>query len=88
MLQDHFKEGVDLAVDENPISFLYQFMIDGFIRTHAKDIYQLRFSNALLSKTGASGIRTNLLSFSAKAISSKASLDNDTVKEEIGRAHV
>ena len=81
MLQDHFKEGVDLAVDENPTSFLYQFIIIGFTRTHAKDIYQLRLSNALLSKTGASGIRTNLLSFSAKAISSKASLDNDTVKE-------
>ena len=81
MLEDHFKEGIDLAVDEYPISFLFQFIINGFVRTHAKDIYQLRLSNALLSKTGASGIRTNLLSFSAKATSSKATLDIDVVKE-------
>ena len=81
MLQDHFKEGIDLAVDGNPISFLFQFIINGFIRTLAKDTYQLRLSNALLSKTGASGIRTNLLSFSAKATSSQSALDIDVVKE-------
>ena len=69
MLLDHFKEGIDLATDDNPISFLFQFIINGFIRTYAKDIYQLRLSNSLLSKTGASGIRTNLLSHSAKASS-------------------
>ena len=61
MLQDQLKEGMDLAADETPISFLYKFTINGFIRSHAKEIYQLRLSNALLSKTGASGIRTNLL---------------------------
>lgn len=81
MLQDLFTDGVDLAVDDNPISFLYQFLINGFIRTYAKDIYQLRLSNALLSKTGASGIRTNLLSFSAKAASSKSKCDHDVVNE-------
>ena len=81
MLQDLFTDGVDLAVDDNPISFLYQFLINGFIRTCAKDIYQLRLSNALLSKTGASWIRTNLLSFSAKAASSMSKCDHDEVNE-------
>ena len=76
MLQDLFKEDMNLAVEENPISFLFQFIINGFIRTHAKDIYQLRLSNALLSKTGASGIRTNLLSFSAKSVAAKENINN------------
>ena len=80
-LQDQFKDGVDLAVDDNPISFLFQFLINGFVRTYTKDIYQLRLSNALLSNTGASGIRTNILSFSAKAASSKSKCDNDVVNE-------
>ena len=34
---------------------------------HSKDIYQLRLSNVLLSKTGASGIRTALLALSGDA---------------------
>ena len=71
MLQDEFTPELNLALDENPISYLYRFLIHGFIRVHAKDIYQLRLSNALLSKTGASGIRTNLLSHSASASSNK-----------------
>ena len=71
MLQDSFKENMSLADDENPISFLFQFIINGFIRTHANNIHQLRLSNALLSKTGASDIRTNLLSFSAKSVALK-----------------
>ena len=50
MLQDLFKEDMNLAVEENPISFLFQFIIHGFFRTHAKDIYQLQLSNALLSR--------------------------------------
>ena len=51
------------------------------LRTYAKDIYQLRLSNALLSKTGAPGIRTNLLLISAKAASSKSKCDHDVVNE-------
>ena len=70
-LQDNFIDGIDLATDDNSISYLYQFLIQGFIRVYAKDIYQLRLSNALLSKTGASGIRTNLLSFSAASAKKK-----------------
>ena len=64
-MQENFFDGIDLATDESSISYLFQFLVQGFIRVYAKDIYQLRLSNALLSKTGASGIRTNLLSLSA-----------------------
>ena len=64
-LQENFFDGIDLATDESAISYLFQFLVQDFIRVYAKDIYQLRLSNALLSKTGTSGIRTNLLSFSA-----------------------
>ena len=76
-LKDEFNSDLNLALDENPISYLYRFLIHGFIRVHAKDIYQLRLSNALLSKTGASGIRTNLLSHSASAASTKKHIAND-----------
>ena len=77
MLKDEFTSVQNLALDENPISYLYRFLIHGFIRVHAKDIYQLRLSNALLSKTGASGIRTNLLSHSASASSTTKHTSND-----------
>ena len=39
----------------------------GFIRVYSKDIYQLRLSNVLLSKSGASGVRTGQLTLSAVA---------------------
>ena len=56
LLQDLLTENMNLADEENPISFLFQLTINEFVRTHAKDIHQLRLSNALLSKTCASGI--------------------------------
>ena len=52
-LQHCFIEGLNLATDKSPISFLFQFLITGFIRVYSKDIYQLRLSNVLLSKSGA-----------------------------------
>ena len=64
-LQHCFTEGLNLATDKNPISFLFQFLINGFMRVYSKDIYQLRLSNVLLSKSGASGIRTGLLTLNA-----------------------
>ena len=64
-LQHCFTEGLNLATDKNPISYLFQFLITGFVRVYSKDIYQLRLSNVLLSKSGASGIRTGLLTLSA-----------------------
>lgn len=67
MLMDCFTNSINLATDVNAISYLYQFIIQGFIRVYAKDIYQLRLSNVLLSKSGASGIRTALLTLSACA---------------------
>ena len=70
-LQENFFDGIDLATDESSISYLFQFLVEEFIRVYAKDIYQLRLSNALLSKTGASGIRTNLLSLSAASEKTK-----------------
>ena len=76
-LQDQFTDNINLATDENAISYLYQFLIQGFIRVYSKDIYQLRLSNALLSKTGASGIRTNLLSFSAASVKKKVTKANE-----------
>ena len=66
-LQHCFTEGLNLATDKNPISYLFQFLITGFIRVYSKDIYQLRLSNVLLSKSGASGVRTGLLTLSAVA---------------------
>lgn len=76
MLLDHLKKGIDLVTDDNPISFLLQFIINGF---YAKNIHQLRLSDSLFSKTGASGIRTNLLSHSAKASSAKESKNSCSV---------
>ena len=60
MLIDQFKDETNLVDDNDPICYLYRFLIEGFIRVDAKDIYQLRLSNVLLSKSGASGIRTAL----------------------------
>ena len=71
-----FTPSLNLATDINAISFLYQFLIQGFVRVYAKDIYQLRLSNVLMSKTGASGIRTALLTLSASSLKNKT---NDTV---------
>ena len=65
MHTDLFTTELDLVLDKCPIAYLYRFLIQGFIRVYSKDIYQLRLSNVLLSKTGASGIRTALLTLSA-----------------------
>lgn len=67
MLPNIFDVEVNLAVDKSPICYLYQFLVQGFIRVYSKDIYQHRLSNVLLSKTSASGIRTALLTLSAEA---------------------
>jgi hypothetical protein len=67
MLIDQFKDETNLVDGKDPICYLYRFLIEGFIRVYAKDIYQLRLSNVLLSKTGASGIRTALLTLSDDA---------------------
>ena len=66
-LQHCCTEGLNLATEKNPISYLFQFLITGFIRVYSKDIYQLRLSNVLLSKSGASGVRTGLLTLSVVA---------------------
>ena len=63
-LQHCFTDSLDLALHKTPIAFLFQFIITGFLRVYSKDIYQLRLSNVLLSKSGASGIRTALLTLS------------------------
>ena len=73
MLQDCFDEVTNLAEEKKPICYLYQFLVQGFISVYSKDIYQLRLSNVLLSKTGASGIRTALLTLSADAQKKKSS---------------
>ena len=87
MLQDEFTTELNLTLDDNPISYLYRFLIHGFIRVHAKDIYQLRLSNTLLSKTGASGIRTNLLSHSASASSNEKQTANEGSISDPSHSH-
>jgi hypothetical protein len=72
MMVELFTPLLNLATDITAISFLYQFLIQGFVRVHAKDIYQLRLSNVLMSKTGASGIRTALLTLSANSSNNKS----------------
>ena len=72
MLPNIFDVEVDLAVDKSPICYLFQFLIQGFMIVYSKDIYQHRLSNVLLSKTGASGIRTALLTLSAEAQKKKS----------------
>ena len=67
MLPNCFDGAINLAEDKTPICYLFQFLVQGFIRVYSKDIYQLRLSNVLLSKTGASGIRTALLTLSGDA---------------------
>lgn len=54
MLHDYFDSTIDIAKDKSAICYLFQFLVQGFIRVFSKDIYQLRLSNVLLSKTGAS----------------------------------
>ena len=70
-LQHCFTDGLDLALHKTPIAFLFQFIITGFLRVYSKDIYQLRLSNVLLSKSGASGIRTALLTLSEVSVKNK-----------------
>ena len=70
-LSAHFTDSTDLVCDNDPIGYLFRFLIEGFIRVYSKDIYQLRLSNVLLSKTGASGIRTNLLTLSDNSVKKK-----------------
>ena len=71
------------------MSYLYRFIIQGFVRVYAKDIYQLRLSNVLLSKSGASGIRTALLTLSAsasnkrKCVETEKDLENEERKEAV-----
>ena len=67
MLHDQFDSTTNIAKDKSAISYLFQFLVQGFIRVYSKDIYQLRLSNVLLSKTGASGVRTALLTLSAES---------------------
>ena len=57
MLHNHFDSTTNIAIDKSAISYLFQFLVQGFIRVYSKDIYQLRLSNVLLSRTGASGVR-------------------------------
>jgi hypothetical protein len=83
-LVECFNPSLNLATDSNAISYLYRFIIQGFVRVYAKDIYQLRLSNVLLSKSGASGIRTALLTLSASASSKRKCgvIENDLANEE------
>ena len=84
MLTAEFTNETNLVDGKDPICYLYRFLIQGFIRVYSKDIYQLRLSNVLLSKTGASGIRTNLLTLSGiseknKKISSENTSANSSI---------
>ena len=84
MLPNIFDVEVNLAVDKSPICYLFQFLVQGFMRVYSKDIYQHRLSNVLLSKTGASGIRTALLTLSAEAQKKKnVTHDNTTTTQAV-----
>jgi hypothetical protein len=88
MMAELFTPSLNLATDINAISFLYQFLIEGYVRLHAKDIYQLRFSNVVMSKSGASGIRTALPTLSANSSKNKSNdavnnVVNDTVESDV-----
>lgn len=71
MLTAEFTNETNLVDGKDPICYLHRSLIQGFIRVYSNDIYQLRLSNVLLSKTGASGIRTNLLTLSGNSEKSK-----------------
>ena len=71
-----------LAIDKSPVCYLFQFLVQGFIRVYSKDIYQHRLSNVLLSKTGASGIRTALLTLSAEAHKKKNVTSDSTTNSQ------
>ena len=73
MHADLFFPGLNLSTDKSPIAFLFRFLVQGFIRVYSKDIYQFRLSNVLLSKSGASGIRTTLLTLTAESEKKKRS---------------
>ena len=81
MLTADFTDKTDLVDGKQPICYLYRFLIQGFIRVYSKDIYQLRLSNVLLSKTGASGIRTNLLTLSGSSENKKKMSSQDSSAE-------
>ena len=79
MLTGEFKNETNLVAGKDPICYLFRFLIQGFIRVYSKEIYQMRLSNVLLSKTGASGIRTALLTLSDKSEKKKkASSENSS----------
>ena len=77
--------GLDLSTDKSPIVFLFRFLVQGFIRVYSKDIYKFRLSNVLLSKSGASGIRTTLLILTAE--SEKNDHMNDRLVPFLQRSH-
>lgn len=82
MLNDYFDSTIDIAKDKSAICYLFQFLVQGFIRVYSKDIYQLRLSNVLLSKTGASGVRTALLTLSAESEKKKSKATSSAVSEK------
>ena len=88
ILQDKFHGAMNMAEDKTPICYLFQFLVQGFIRVYSKDIYQLRLSNVLLSKTGASGIRTTLLTLSADAQAKKSIVLKNTTTPEGGASSI
>ena len=88
ILQDKFHGAMNMAEDKTPICYLFQFLVQGFIRVYSKDIYQLRLSNVLLSKTGASGIRTTLLTLSADAQAKKSIVLKNITTPEGGASSI
>lgn len=82
MIPNIFDIEENLAIDKSPVCYLFQFLVQGFIRVYSKDIYQHRLSNVLLSKTGASGIRTALLTLSAEAHKKKNVTSDSTTNSQ------
>ena len=76
----NYKVENDLATAKDAISFLFQFIVDGFIRVYAKDLYAIRLASSLFSKSGVNGIRTSLLASSAQATKK---MSKDTVLTSI-----
>lgn len=40
-MQDNFEGAMNLAEDKTPVCYLFQFLVQGFIRVYSKDIYQI-----------------------------------------------
>ena len=57
---------------------MHQFIIDGFIRIYAKDLYAIRPASSLSSKLGVNGSRTSLLESSAQANKKKKTKDDSS----------